>query len=96
MKSRIRSRILGYWMSSCLIIALFALSPAPIAAATTTGAAWAWGNNRNSQLGYESWRNVGQRPAPAGVLGAGASDITAVAGGKSHSLALKSDGTVWS
>jgi hypothetical protein len=39
-----------------------------VAAATTMGAAWAWGNNRSRQLGYESWGSVGQRPTPAEVL----------------------------
>lgn len=86
-----------FWASFSIIIALsLATAPGQVSAATTTSATWAWGNNRNSQLGYESWRNLAQRPTPAGVLGGGASDIVAVAGGKNHSLALKNDGTVWS
>jgi alpha-tubulin suppressor-like RCC1 family protein len=56
------------------------------------GTVWAWGRNNKSQLGngltLDSSTPV---QSGAGVL----SSITAVAAGNEHSLALKSDGTVW-
>ncbi len=60
------------------------------------GSVWAWGDNGVGQLGNDSTaasqapvRVVG--PAGTGVL----TDITAIAAGSHHSLALRSDGTVW-
>lgn len=56
------------------------------------GTVWAWGLNNKSQLG-DGTTTSSPTPvqAAAGVL----SGITAVAAGNEHSLALKSDGTVW-
>ena len=60
------------------------------------GTVWAWGTNGNGQLGDNT---TTQRNIPVQVkdaVGTGyLSDMTAIAGGTSHSLALKNDGTVW-
>ncbi len=55
------------------------------------GTVWAWGVNWNGQLGDGTTTNK-STPVQVSSL----SDITAIAiGGNGHSLALKSDGTVW-
>jgi alpha-tubulin suppressor-like RCC1 family protein len=56
------------------------------------GTVWAWGLNNKSQLG-DGTTTSSSTPVQAapGVL----SGMTAVAAGNEHSLALKSDGTVW-
>jgi alpha-tubulin suppressor-like RCC1 family protein len=59
------------------------------------GTVWAWGYNAHGELG-----NGATTPnAPYGVATpapvTGLTDVVAVAGGGDHSLALKSDGTVW-
>ena len=60
------------------------------------GTVWAWGNNYNGQLGDGTTTN---RWTPVQVKGpGGASNLTgvvAVDAGYSHTVALKSDGTVW-
>lgn len=60
------------------------------------GTVWAWGLNTNGRLGDGT---TTQRTSPVQVQGPGGvgylSGIIAVAAGDSHSLALKSDGTVW-
>jgi alpha-tubulin suppressor-like RCC1 family protein len=58
------------------------------------GTVWAWGANDNGQLGDGSTTS---RPTPVQV-GSGVSGFTniiAVSAGDGHSIALKSDGTVW-
>jgi alpha-tubulin suppressor-like RCC1 family protein len=55
------------------------------------GSVWAWGDNTYSQLGNISV--VGSITNPVQV--AGISGISTVAAGWEHSLALKTDGTVW-
>ena len=55
------------------------------------GSAWAWGSNGNGELGDNS---TTRRDVPTPVSGL-TSGVTAVAAGLTHSLALKSDGTVW-
>ncbi|MGA2973745.1 MAG: cadherin-like beta sandwich domain-containing protein [Spirochaetia bacterium] len=52
---------------------------------------WAWGSDGNGQLGDNLWTN---RITPGTVSGLLAT-ITAIAARANHSLALKSDGTVW-
>ena len=54
------------------------------------GSVWAWGLDRETQLGDASTDNLN---IPARVIGL--DNIVAIAGGLTHTLALKSDGTVW-
>ncbi|MFF5206380.1 RCC1 domain-containing protein [Streptosporangium sp. NPDC000396] len=54
----------------------------------------AWGRNVEGQLGDGAALPDGNNLTPGTV--AGLSDITAVAAGNNHSLALRNDGTVWS
>jgi alpha-tubulin suppressor-like RCC1 family protein len=55
------------------------------------GTVWAWGSNSLGQLG--EGRNIDADLAPVQVKGL--SDVIAIAAGLIHSLAVKSDGTVW-
>ena len=60
------------------------------------GTVWAWGNNYYGQLGDSTSTD---RPTPVQVHGANdngyLTNVIAIAAGSNHSLALKSDGTVW-
>jgi alpha-tubulin suppressor-like RCC1 family protein len=58
------------------------------------GTVWAWGWNQYGQLGDNS---ITDRPTPVqvGSTVAGFTNIIAVSAGSYHSMALKSDGTVW-
>ena len=55
------------------------------------GSAWAWGTNGNGEIGDNS---TTRRDVPTQVSGL-TSGVIAVCAGANHSLALKSDGTVW-
>jgi 6-phosphogluconolactonase (cycloisomerase 2 family)/alpha-tubulin suppressor-like RCC1 family protein/fibronectin type 3 domain-containing protein len=55
------------------------------------GTVWAWGNNSYGQLGDGSTTTNRSTPVQA----SGLSGVTAIAAGAGHTLALKSDGTVW-
>lgn len=55
------------------------------------GSVWAWGQNYNGQVGDGTSANV--RTLPVRV--SGLRDVIAIAAGGYHSLALRSDGTVW-
>ncbi|HEV7902646.1 MAG TPA: S8 family serine peptidase, partial [Pyrinomonadaceae bacterium] len=57
------------------------------------GTVWAWGSNYNGQVGAYNQFNF-TRATPAQVPGLSGT-FNAVAAGGVHSLALKSDGTVW-
>lgn len=52
-----------------------------------------WGNNSYGQLGNRNSAYGWRSPLPVPVLGL--SNVVAIAAGDYHSLALKSDGTVW-
>ncbi len=60
------------------------------------GTVWAWGSNQNGQLGNGT---TNQSNVPVQVVGSGGagvlSDVVAIAAGGDHTVALKSDGTVW-
>lgn len=60
------------------------------------GTVWTWGYNNNGQLGDGTFMTIPPygRSAPAQVIGL--DGVMAIAAGNAHSLALKSDGTVWS
>jgi alpha-tubulin suppressor-like RCC1 family protein len=62
-------------------------------AAATAGDAWAWGLNSDGELGNGTVTPYGGLSTP--VQAANLTNIVSVAGGDEHSLALKSDGTVW-
>ncbi len=55
------------------------------------GTVWAWGKNEYGQLGDGTGKD---REGPIRIE-QGLTDVTAIAVGKEHSLALKKDGTVW-
>ncbi|NBD22977.1 RCC1 domain-containing protein [Paenibacillus glycinis] len=55
------------------------------------GTVWAWGNNAYGQLGYGSSSEGSKMP----VQVQGLDSVIAISAGSEHSLALKSDGTVW-
>lgn len=59
------------------------------------GTVWSWGINFDGRLGDSTTIN---RNAPVQVMGPTGmlTDVTAVSAGTNHSVALKSDGTVWS
>ena len=55
------------------------------------GTVWSWGENSQGQLG--SGEGNGSFPVPRQVVGL--TNVVAIAAGYRHSLALKSDGSVW-
>ena len=57
------------------------------------GTLWAWGFNNNGQLGEVPTTITSIRTTPVPV--SGLTGVVAVAAGEFHSLALKSDGTLW-
>lgn len=59
--------------------------------AVAGGEVWAWGANGDGQIGQATTTPYNATPAKI----AGLTGIVAVAAGANHSLALKSDGTVW-
>jgi alpha-tubulin suppressor-like RCC1 family protein len=60
-------------------------------AARSTGVVDAWGDNTEGQLGNGTTLNISLVP----VRVSGLAGVIAVSAGDSHSLALRSDGTVW-
>jgi alpha-tubulin suppressor-like RCC1 family protein len=65
-------------------------------AAKRDGTAWAWGDNYYGQIGNDSTTDVDVPVQVKGPIGVDyLQNVVAVAAGGWHSLALKSDGTVW-
>jgi uncharacterized protein (TIGR03437 family) len=60
-------------------------------ALTSDGTVWAWGYNGDGELGNGTTSNSELPVEVSGLTGV----IAAIAAGAAHSLALKSDGTVW-
>ena len=58
------------------------------------GRVWTFGNNQYGQLGRATNAGTGN-PNPVSTLVDGLSHVTAIAAGQDHTLALRSDGTVW-
>ncbi len=55
------------------------------------GTVWAWGDNSYGQLGRDTGGLASSTPAQVMSI----SDVAAIAGGEYHTIAAKSDGTVW-
>ncbi|MBI4493165.1 MAG: hypothetical protein HY690_10285 [Chloroflexi bacterium] len=74
------------------------LTPTPL---PSPGVAWSWGDNNNGQLGDGTYGYGADRLSPVQVSNPSASSgqalsgVATVTGGSQHSLALRSDGTVW-
>lgn len=67
-------------------------------ALTRSGTVWSWGANSDGQLGDGTTvsRLFVVRPGiPHGVVQASIDGVVSIAAGRAHSLAIKSDGTVW-
>ena len=60
----------------------------------SNGTVWAWGLNDDGELGDNSAINR-STPVQVGASVLGFTNIIAIAAGDNHSMALKSDGTVW-
>ena len=59
----------------------------------TDGTVWAWGLNEDGQLGNKTSGTDNKSYVPERV--SGLSGVKAISAGNAHSLALKTDGTVW-
>jgi hypothetical protein len=60
-------------------------------ALASDGTVWSWGNNSDLQLGQGS--QVSDNPTPKQIPNFG--NVAAIAAGSNHSVALKTDGSVW-
>ena len=73
------------------VITYISAGPDFILAVANDGTVWSWGNNGNSQLGQGN--QVVDNPVPKQIPNFG--NVVVVAAGNNHSVALKSDGSVW-
>ncbi len=83
------------WVSGISNVTAVAGSSYHTVAVKTDGSVWSWGYNSNGQLGDGSTIT---RLTPVQVKmedGTALSDVTAVVAGGYHTVALKSDGSVW-
>jgi alpha-tubulin suppressor-like RCC1 family protein len=64
-----------------------------VAGASAAGNGWAWGLNSDGELGNGTVTPYSGLSTP--VQAANLSNVVSVAGGDQHSLAVRSDGTVW-
>ena len=89
-------RSLPTWVSGIAEVQSASTTFSHVLALKEDSTVWSWGGNWFGQLGDGT---TADRDVPGQVTGAGGtgnlSDITAVAAGWDHSLALKSDDTVW-
>ena len=74
------------------IITAIAAGGSHTVALKSNGTVWAWGNNGYGQLGDGT---MADSDTPVQVSGLTGIKITAIAAGESHTVALKSDGTLW-
>ncbi|MEC4685982.1 MAG: hypothetical protein VST71_09665 [Nitrospirota bacterium] len=78
-------------------VAAIAVGGEHTVALKSDGTVWAWGRNDYGQLGSETTERCELGPTcsitPLQVTGL--TDVAAIAGGGSHTIALKKDGTVW-
>src|SRR5689334_3690002 len=72
----------------------FAFLLASLVFAETSSAQQGWGNNGSGQLGNVATSGTFSVTSPVAIDGM--TDIATLAAGLSHTLALKTDGTVWS
>ena len=78
-------------LAACSIIAAFCLCQGVQAQGTVS----AWGHNDLGQLGNGTYTTTPPYGVPTPETVSGLSGVTAIAAGNFHSLALKSDGTLW-
>ena len=64
-------------------------------AVRSDGTVWAWGSNVSGQLGNGCTLGTNCNSSSTPVQVSGLSGVVAIAGGTNHSLAVRSDGTVW-
>jgi alpha-tubulin suppressor-like RCC1 family protein len=80
-------------LAAAFAIGLTLATPGAVAGTAVAGNAWAWGLNSDGELGNGTITPYSGLSTPHQVVNL--SYVLTVAGGDQHSLALKSDGTVW-
>jgi alpha-tubulin suppressor-like RCC1 family protein len=80
--------------SSVSVISSVGLGTSHALAVMSDGKVYGWGSNENGQAGLPGPHNAGSYSTLPAVVN-GIDSVKAVAGGNFHSLALKTDGTVW-
>jgi len=90
--SKDETKILPVQLSGLSDVAAIAAGANFALALKTDGTVWAWGDNTAGQLGSAD-APAAPRCPPVQVKGL--TNVTAIAAGGAHGLALKSDGTLW-